>query len=143
MEISMLQGEALARYWPRVSQVMDKVPHIWERTWTKESLCYALREGHVQLWAVGDEKEYKVLCFTQVTNYPSQRILEGLFILGRQLPKYLPLLAQTLEKFAIMQECTEFQMGGRPGWQKILAPLGVEVAGLLYKKRLDKRRTMH
>ena len=140
MEIALLQGESLAHYWPRISEVMDKVPHIWERTWTKESLCYALRDGKVQLWAVGDKEEYSLLCFTQVAVFPSQKILEGLFILGRNLKKGLPLLVATLEKFAIMQNCTEFRMGGRGGWERYLKPYGVEVTGVLYTKKLTNKR---
>lgn len=123
-KVTLLEGSALLLYWDQIWSDLEKIPHIWSRHWTKESIETSVFAGQMQVWAVGPPGLFNCIVFTTVMVYPAGRILQGVFMFGNDLENSLPILFATFQKFAMFQKCKELEVCGREGWGPTLAEFG-------------------
>lgn len=122
--VTLLEGDMLLRYWEDIWADLEKVPHIWSRYHTKESIETSVFAGHLQVWAAGQPGFFHAIVFTCVTVYPTGRMLQGVFMFGSHLKECLPVLFATFQKFAMLQKCKELEVWGREGWGSALSEFG-------------------
>lgn len=134
MEVELLTADKFVVYWPMIEKELDRVPHIWDTWWTKDTLYDAATHGRFQVWAVGPEDQVRLVLFTQVAWYPANRILQSVCMLGNSFDECAPVLEAALTRYAIAHECAFMEVTGRPGLERALAPYGMRRCGVVLSK---------
>jgi hypothetical protein len=137
-QTELMTPEAFEKYWPFISSELDRVPHIWNRYYTKEYLFAAAMIGDFQVWGTGPKNQIRLVVFTRITVYPAARILQVTLAFGNDLERCLPSLVATLEKASYNAECSRCDIIGREGWLKFLP--GFERTASLLSKVLEPMR---
>lgn len=112
--------EVFDRHWPSISKELDRVPHIWDKWFTKEYIRAASLANEFSVWAVGPPECHRLIVFTKIVVYPAERVLQACFAIGNDLERCLPSLMAALESFANLAECSRCDIVGRPGWERML-----------------------
>ena len=120
----LLSEDKFILYWPKISRELDKVPHIWQDWWTKDSIYRFTTEGRFQCWAVGTEEVVLGVLFSQVTAYPKQTVLQVFMAFGEGMLDMVDALEATFHRYAVIRRCTRVEITGRPGWESELRKKG-------------------
>lgn len=139
-QVELVKADKFFTWWPRISAEMDKVPHIWDRWWTKEAILEGVAQGRFQVWVAGKDGNVHVTLITQIAYYPANRILQAIIILGNSLEEFAPALDGVLEKFAHDQGCTLCEVTGRAGWERFLSRYGFSKAAVVLHRRVTEHR---
>lgn len=115
-----MTNEVFELYWPHISQELDRVPHIWQRYFTKEYLYQAPLAGQFDVWGVGPDSQIRLIVYTRILDCPASRILQLTLALGNDVEACLPSLTATLEKLANDAGCQYCEIVGRLGWERLL-----------------------
>lgn len=114
-------------YWPKIEQLLDAEPELWNYDLTKEQLYEGILAGRFQAWAVQDSEWLKVVFLTRLYESDNGTMtLQLWWMWGVELAKFLPLLEGVLNKRANELNCSRIEITGRKGWGRFLAPLGVQ-----------------
>ena len=84
-EGGIMTADSLVEFWPKICEQLDRIPLFWETHWTKESLHEAVMAGRYQVWGFGRPGSINVIVFTEVVDYPANRILRIPLIFGNSL----------------------------------------------------------
>ena len=139
-EVDMLKGDKFLHYWPYIKGEMEKIPHLWDRWWTMDSIFEGVMSGRFQVWAAGSGKEYKLIVITQVAHYPANTILQGILMLGNSLEECAPVLDATLEKWGRDSRCTMCEVSGRKGWARFLKSYGFKETAVVLHRPIGEHR---
>lgn len=131
----------LTEFWPQICYELDKIPFIWETHWTKEALYECVMVGRYQVWGFGEPGFINVMVFTEIVNFPANKILRIPIIFGNSLDQALPMMeAIILDRYAVEAGCAFCEAVGRVGWERKV-PRFKKVASLL---RCEiKKRELH
>lgn len=140
-EVSQLEGDELDRHWGAIAIQLRLVSHTWDTWWTEEALHLGAMNGHFQVWAIGPVGEIRGIAFTQVVEYPANRILHMGPVFGDGWTEMLPTFAAVIEKFGVARGCTVGEIGGRVGWEKVLRPYGFRKYGVTLVKHQEWNRS--
>lgn len=121
-QIALMSLDEFDRYWPAIAIELDRVPQVWNETWTKDELRNSVLRLQCQAWAVIVASDIRSVVFTQIVNYPAGRALEVGPMFGNSMVETLDLLTATMERFADIQDCTYIRATMRPGFEKFLSP---------------------
>jgi hypothetical protein len=83
----------------------------------------ALVRGEYQLWPVMRNGECVAALVTQIMHYPRLKACRMIGCAGRDMREWVPLHPQIVA-WAARQGCTKMEALCRPGWGRVLAPLG-------------------
>lgn len=133
-EAHLLTPTQFEFYWPAISADMDKVRHTWEIWWTKEALFQAVVDGWMNVWAVGSPEVVYLVAFTQIINYPANRNLRVVLLIGNHLDEYYDIAEAVIEKFAMDNQCVYIEATGRLGWQRRIK--GAQSHGVTLTRKL-------
>ena len=134
-ELHGIPAELLDAYWPRVAGQVEELAGISGGRLTAQDIVRALRAKDMQLWGATEGDKISVM-LTEVRNYPQQRDAVIFGAHGQNADEWLPLWP-LFEKWAIDQGCkVVIATHCRPGWKKLLAPLGFTETHLVLEKRL-------
>ena len=90
----------------------------------------------MQLWVAFDNDGLCAMEVTQIINFPRKKVLMLVFTAGRRAENWLHLIDE-LKIFAKQHGCTSIEGYGRPGWEKLSAPLGFKKIHTIFKLPLD------
>lgn len=121
--LSKFEGEDLAKFWPEVRKMMDKVPHTLGYL-TKDEIESALLAGNMGLWGMGPAPHAIFTFITAVMFYPSVNVLTVGWGAGTFKKDMLPILDATLTNYARMFNCVAIEIHGRQGWARALRNIG-------------------
>jgi hypothetical protein len=123
------------------------IPGIWqevramiiaaaERTGrdTEKSVFESLCLGNSQLWLAWDDGP-EALAITEMHQFPRRKVLRIVMMTGAHREKWLGFLA-IIEDWARNQGCDVVEPIARPGWKRILAPLGYRMSHVMLTKAL-------
>lgn len=120
-QTELMTTEAFEKYWPHISAELDRVPHIWDRYYTKEYIYTAsIGTPGFDVWAVGPKDKIELVVFTKTLVYPAAVVFQVCLAIGNNVIKCLPNLIATLEYYANEAGCDRCEISGRPGWEKLL-----------------------
>jgi hypothetical protein len=92
---------------------------------TFKSVRDSVAEGRYQLWMAFDEMNSPIgALVTQIEFYPGRKMLNYLFIGGRELVDWHIEMLDSLERFAKEQECDGMELVGRVGWERYMRKFG-------------------
>lgn len=134
-QTELMTGDVFDKYWPYISAELDKVPHIWERHYTKEYIYEGALSGEFGVWGIGPRHQIRLVVFTKILDCPAARILQITLALGNDLEGCLPNLTATLEKLAKEMNCQYCEIIGREGWQKLLPEF--KKTGIVLSRKLE------
>jgi hypothetical protein len=117
----LLSLEQVVTNWPRLEEFL-KWPRL-EEDYTIEWLQAQIAQGRLHVWAIGED----LIVLTQIASLPNQsKVLEILWVQGRNVEKYIELGFDTFQRFAHFAGCKRIDIRGRPGWMRVLRRLPVE-----------------
>ena len=134
-ELLGIPADSFDALWPRVAPQIEELAAISGGRLTTQDIARAIKERDMQLWAASEGTKLSVM-LTQVINYPQQRDARIFSAHGQNADEWLTLWPH-FEKWAIEQGCKVVIADHcRPGWKKLLAPLGFTETHLVLEKRL-------
>ncbi len=112
---------------------------VWREFGWLESIRNGVIAGHLQCWVVGTGSRIDAVLFTQIAIYPGAKMLQIIVAFGKMLD-YLDLADAVLTHYAMVWNCTEIEMTGRPGWGPKLRERGFKRNSIVMAKKLDQLR---
>jgi len=137
-EAHMLTMGQFEHYWPAIVPQLEAVREMWDIWWTREALYDAVVGGLINAWAIGSPTAIHLVAFTQIINYPANRNLKVVLIVGNSLEEYYDVAEATIEKFAMDNGCVYIEASGRLGWQRKLK--NVKCHGVVLTRKLGTIR---
>lgn len=134
-QTELLKPDKFRLYWPRISEQLDTVPHIWSPWFTKDAIWTGSISGEFDVWCVGPPEDVRLVVFTRIVNYDAAKVFQLCFAFGNDLEKCLPSLMATLEAFANATNCVRCELVGRRGWKKFLP--GFEETAVVLSRNLE------
>ncbi len=94
-----------------------------------------IQKGEWQLWVVMDGHFIQSVCMTCIVKYPRAVDMRIIMMVGEDRALWIHLLAK-LEGYAKGLGCAKITGEARPGWEKILKPLGYKKTHVYLEKDL-------
>jgi hypothetical protein len=128
MYLIQFRAEEIDRIWPLVK---EKVQAALERNHEGKTLMddHHIKEmckvGLKQLWVTVDQDDnFKGVCISEIVQYPNYNVGVVNIATGTDLPLWVNKIKE-FEKWAFEKaDCKKLEVYGRPGWKKMLEPLG-------------------
>lgn len=141
LSMGLIENHDLERFWPGVSEMLDKLPHTWGH-FTKEEIQAGVFGGGLQLWGVGPHGVAIFMLLTTVAFYPSKKALVLTWGAGTFRKSMIPLLDATLTNYGRAQGCDLIEVHGREGWARMLSGIGFKQDKIVLSRKIEKER-MH
>lgn len=123
LQIGRLDPSSINVVWPDVVELIEaKGSKLLETFSLQELYCYVL-QGVYELWLVTEEDELKLFGFCVWDRHENRSDYHVLWIVGSGL-EHLKAAIPLVEQYACMHGASELIFGGRPGWARVLEPLG-------------------
>jgi hypothetical protein len=126
----------LDTFWARVLPWLEAVEVRADGRETVADLRKWLDGGQLQLW-IWLEQDLSVtgVLITEIIDQPRAKVCRLRVCTGRDPERWMPSVS-VIEAWAKEQGCDGMEPIGRPGWGKMLAPLGYKVTHMVYWKPL-------
>ena len=130
MYLIQFKPEEIDKVWPLVK---DKVQSALERNHKGKTLMdnqhvkEMCKQGVKQLWVTVDKEDnFKGVCISEIARYPNYNVGVVNIATGNDLPQWIDKI-NVFEKWAFENcGCKKIEVYGRPGWKKMLEPLGFQ-----------------
>ena len=137
MDLVLFKPEEIDKIWPlvkdKVQAALDRNHNFRDHTDVKEN-C---KNGIEQLWVIADKKDnVHGVCITQIMQQANYNIGLVRIATGHDLPLWVDKINE-FENWAFNKfKCKKIEIYGRPGWKKMLTPLGYEFSHVQMDKFL-------
>ena len=134
-ELHNIGRAAIADVWP---YVLPFVTQAMERSHydTPEDVRLALDKGTAQLWIATRGEEIEAVCVTQIEANAKSVDCSIWICTGHDRQDWQHHLAK-IETWARHEGCTVMRHMARPGWSRILKPMGYAMTHVLLEKDLQ------
>lgn len=136
---STMTAEEMAPLWPDILRCFETYCARFGDDETVENMLEQCRNGRRQLWIIQDETGRVLLApVTEIVKIDATGALRFVCVEigGERLQEAMPLLAE-MERWAAEEKgCTEFELVGRKGWERLLKPHAYVFAASIYRKTL-------
>jgi hypothetical protein len=139
MKISLVPPQGLPAIWDEVKPHLEKAAPTSGGRYDVADIVYDIQNGVQHLWiAFDDEDDDKVLAITttRFLSYPRMTVLQGQFVGGEDLDKWMEPMLLRLEEFATEHKCEKFEFMGRPGWWPRFKTYGWQKPYIVYEKEM-------
>jgi hypothetical protein len=137
MDLVLFKPEEIDKIWPlvkdKVQAALNRNHNFRDHTDVKEN-C---KNGVEQLWVIVDKKDnVHGVCITQIMQQPNYNVGLVRIATGHDLPLWVDKIKE-FENWAENKfSCKKIEIYGRPGWKKMLTPLGYEFSHVQMDKFL-------
>jgi len=137
MDLVLFKPEEIDKIWPlvkdKVQAALDRNHNFRDHTDVKKN-C---KNGVEQLWVIADKKDnVHGVCITQIMQQPNYNVGLVRIATGHDLPLWVDKINE-FENWAEKKfSCKKIEIYGRPGWKKMLTPLGYEFSHVQMDKFL-------
>jgi len=98
-----------------------------EERYSPEHIIDECSKGNMQMWLAAAEgegfHENRAAMVTEILEYPRRRVCSVLFLAGEKMESWLHLYRE-LEHWAIQNGCSEIEVLGRKGWERVMGQFG-------------------
>jgi hypothetical protein len=117
-----------------MSSLQDRIREALALTGTHTfgDVIDAVQARQAQAWGTDD-----AAIVTEIVAYPQQRALRVWLAAGR-LESVLELFHGPVTEFGKAEGCSVAEFVGRPGWERVMTPLGWEKVGIVMRKDLGQ-----
>jgi hypothetical protein len=127
LEVAYLTPDLFEHYWEGIEELLDNDPTLWNAVFTKQNIRDRIKSMDIQAWAVFNGQVIRLVFLTQRLEAPNGiATLQIFWMWGIGLKEVLPLLDDTIDRFAARLDCQRLEVIGRKGFERLLAPLGAE-----------------
>ena len=95
----------------------------------------AIHEREMQLWAAMEARDFIGAMLSEVLVHPRMKETHLLAATGHNADEWTPLMPR-VEDWSRQNGCSVLKATCRPGWKKLLRPLGFEETHSVVEKRL-------
>lgn len=134
VDLVAIPADTIDANWHWLAGQLDEIAAVSGGRLTKMDVARSLLERDTQLWAAKDGDKVSVMT-TQLLNFPQMRECRVIGARGQDVDRWLALWPQ-FEAWAIRNGCAVMTAECRPGWKRLLAPLGFTETRLVLEKRL-------
>ena len=137
MMITAVPIEGVDIVWEDAKRVLHKSVNTSAGKFEVEDLKQELKQGQLVLWLVMDGSEVLAALTSRVIEYPGRRAMALDWVGGKHMRKWLPLVLNTLQKYATDCECKHIEGYGRKAWGRILQRYGWQPEYIAYRMELN------
>ena len=137
MMITAVPIEGVDIVWEDAKRVLHKSVNTSAGKFEVEDLKQELKQGQLVLWLVMDGSEVLAALTSRVIEYPGRRAMALDWVGGKHMRKWLPLVLNTLQKYATDCECKHIEGYGRKAWGRILQKYGWQPEYIAYRMELN------
>jgi len=137
MMITAVPIEGVDIVWEDAKRVLHKSVNTSAGKFEVEDLKQELKQGQLVLWLVMDGSEILAALTSRVIEYPGRRAMALDWVGGKHMRKWLPLVLNTLQKYATDCECKHIEGYGRKAWGRILQKYGWQPEYIAYRMELN------
>lgn len=134
LELLPIPASTVNEMWPQIAGQVEVLAEVSHGRLLAADIVLALLRRDMQLWAAHDGERFSVM-LTEIVNHPRQRDLHIISATGQNADRWAPLWPQ-FEDWARAEKCAVLTATCRPGWKKLLAPLGFAEEAIVLEKRL-------
>lgn len=125
MDLILFKPEEIDKIWPlvkdKVQAALDRNRNFRDHTDVKKN-C---KKGIEQLWVISDKKDnVHGVCISQIMEQPNYNIGLVRIATGHDLPIWVDKINEFENWASNNFNCKKIEIYGRPGWKKMLTPLG-------------------
>lgn len=137
MMITAVPIEGVDIVWEDAKKVLHKSVETSAGKFEVEDLRQELKAGLLVLWLVMDGSEVLAALTSRVIEYPGRRAMALDWVGGKRMSKWLPLVLNTLQRYATDCGCKHIEGYGRKAWGRILQKYGWQPEYIAYRMELD------
>lgn len=113
--LCLFEPGQVIQYWGELQRRLALTPDFFDY-YDEQWVISQAAQGHLQVWTIGPD----VMFMTQVSIFPKGKVLDILWAQGEGLEDYLEAGWETLQRFAVIQDCIRIRIIGRRGWMRKL-----------------------
>ena len=136
MMITAVPIEGVDIVWEDAKKVLHKSVETSAGKFEVEDLRQELKAGQLVLWLVMDGSEVLAALTSRVIEYPGRRAMALDWVGGKHMRKWLPLVLNTLQRYATDCGCKHIEGYGRKAWGRILQKYGWQPEYIAYRMEL-------
>lgn len=123
-EIAILNKAEFTHYWPKIEEVLDSRPDLWQKWTTKEGFVMDVMGGKLQVWVAspGSAGPITLVFATRLCDTWAGRVLQVPIAFGEGAVQMMPCLEGAIDRMAAFSGCTRIESTGRRGWERVLKP---------------------
>lgn len=119
VQVSLVPTEHVQDVWPAVAGFIAEALEHTHGRYEPEDIFMQLASGGQMLWVAFEEDAIKGCVTTQISQYPRKRVLTCFTMGGDDFPLWKGPMFELLTKFALDNDCDDFEATGRPGWARV------------------------
>ena len=136
MMITAVPMEGVDIVWEDVTKVLRKSVETSAGKFEVEDLRKDLEDGILVLWLVMEGRDVSAALTSRVIEYPGRRAMALDWVGGKHMTKWLPLVLNTLQKYATDCGREHIEGYGRKAWGRILQKYGWQPEYIAYRMEL-------
>jgi len=143
MQLLNIPVNKLDEVWSLVKNNIQQALSFSGNQTDAEFVYETIKDKKFQLWIVWDEdkktvkEQYNGVVVTEIIQRKLKRSYNIFIVTGRHRQKWQHLV-ESLEDFAIEQNCDCMELYARPGWDKIMRKLNYKKTHIVLEKQLQK-----
>jgi hypothetical protein len=134
-ELVPIPAKNLVSELPRIAGHLAVLAEVSHGRLQVVDIVKAVRQRDMQLWAATSDDGDLSLMLTEILNHPRQREAHLISATGQNADRWAFLWPQ-FEEWARREGCGLISATCRPGWKKLLEPLGFNEVSIVLQKRL-------
>lgn len=123
LEIGRLSPQCLQAVWPDVVELLEERGEDLLQIYDLKELFINVLSGAYDLWLVTAGTELKLVGFCAWEAHSLKSYYHVLWVGGSGL-ELLKAAVPKVEQYACMHGASELLFGGRPGWDRVMKPMG-------------------
>ena len=140
MEVSLVDPDYLHLIWDEASSALDRSTGTAHGRYSLDHIAHEIMIGEQHLWIVfDDDKKVISALTTKFVSYPGKRLLAGQFLGGERIMRWRDSMLETLERWAVDNNCDGMEMTGRRGFERILKPHGWTPEYTVFEKMFEEK----
>lgn len=129
-----IPANRLIAEWPRVATLVHSLAEGTAGRLSAQDIVKAIQHSEMQLWAAQRENVIGVM-LTEVLKHPHLKEAHLLGATGHNADEWIDLMPQ-IEFWAKHEGCSNLKATCRPGWKKLLRPIGFQETHCVVEKAL-------
>ena len=139
MEVSLVDPKYLYLILDETLATLGKSVGTAHGRYSMGHIVQEILNGDQHLWVVLDEDSKVISALTtKFVSYPGKLLLAGQFLGGEKIMRWRAPMLETLERWAIDNNCDGMEMTGRRGFEKVLRPHGWTPEYTVFEKMFEE-----
>ncbi len=134
--IMLWSGPPVDYIWEDVEPLLKQGEEWLSPYYSLSDIHTLLRGGKLVLWTAADEGGIVLVMLVEIVSFPACTLTRILYIGGSGVKRILPLI-DFLHLWARRHGADRIEVNGRPGWLRLLEPMGYLFESITLVRELD------